>query len=313
MASIASASGAGGRGSSGFYDLCDVVSIVNSTVFATNYEEAKRMLKTQGVVAFYPVKSTDTCELELFHKNLAGMAILMTRLKEKHPEGNRGKDRHCLNNFSDSLFTEESYELLRELLRPGRFTLHLMEELFPGSSYDTGIGDYVEAQAPSGNAATRWHQDWHLKGHVICVSILTDDIDDNSAPMMIGFGSTVIKCTGGKGLVVMRDVATWHKGSEHTGTQDRIMASYRFATTTAQKLGFGIKKNLNHRTTAKFPPIIRGVLEKRTRAPTPFSMPVWSDDHNQADVITTPAVASTWDKAFARPSYEFYPACSSVR
>ena len=89
------------------------------------------------------------------------------------------------------------------------------------------------------------------------------------------------------------------------------MASYRFATTTAQKLGFGIKKNLNHRTTAKFPPIIRGVLEKRTRAPTPFSMPVWSDDHNQADVITTPAVASTWDKAFARPSYEFYPACFS--
>ena len=108
------------------------------------------------------------------------------------------------------------------------------------------------------------------------------------------------------GLVVMRDVAKWHKGSEHTGTKDRIMASYRFTTTEAQKLGFGIKKNLNHRTTAKFPPIIRGFLEKRTRAPTLFSMPVWSDDHNQADVITTPAVASPWGQrvcsAFLRVS-----------
>ena len=292
LPSAAGASGAGGIGSSGFYDLSDVIPIVKSTVFARTYEEAKRMMKTQGVVAFYPVKSTNTCELELFHKNLAGMASLMTRLKEKQPKGNRGKDRHCLNNFSNSLFEEESYELLREVLRPGRTTLHLLEELFPGSSYDTGIGDLVEAQAPSGNAATQWHQDWNLKEHVICVSILTDDIDDNSAPMMIGFGSTVIKCTGGKGLVVMRDVATWHKGSEHTGKQDRIMPSYRFATPAAQKRGFGIKKNLNHRTTAKFPPIIRGVLEKRTRAPTPFSMQVLSDDHNQADVLTTPAVDS---------------------
>ena len=134
--------------------------------------------------------------------------------------------------------------------------------MWPVSSHDTGIGDYVEAQAPRGNAATQWHQDWHLKKHVICVSILTDDIDDNSAPMMIGFGSIVIKCTGGKGLVVMRDVARWHKGSEHTRTKDRIMPSYRFATTAAQRLGFGIKKNLNHRTTAKSPPIIRVFLEK---------------------------------------------------
>ena len=55
----------------------------------------------------------------------------MTRMKEQQPERNRGKARHCLNNFQDSLFAEV---------------------LFPGSSYDTGIGDLVEAQAPSGNA-----------------------------------------------------------------------------------------------------------------------------------------------------------------
>ena len=167
MASIASANGVG-RGGSGFYDLCDVVSIEKSTVMARTYEEAKRMLKTHGVVAFYPVSSANTHELELYHKNLANMAILMTRLKmtvlkekkEKKQEGNRGKDRHCLNSFQSSLFEEESYELLREILRPGRTTLHLLQELFPGSSYDTGIGDLVEAQAPSGNAATQWHQDW---------------------------------------------------------------------------------------------------------------------------------------------------------
>ena len=144
---IASARGAGGIGSISYYDLSDVIPIDESTVFASTYEEATEMMKTQGVVAYYPVKPTNTCELDLFHKNLAGMASLMTRMKEKQPKGNRGKDRHCLNNFSDSLFTEESYELLRELLRPGRFTLHLMEELFPGSSCDTGIGDYVEAQS----------------------------------------------------------------------------------------------------------------------------------------------------------------------
>jgi hypothetical protein len=290
---IAPASGAGGIGSSVVYDLADVTPIEKSALFATTFEEAKIIMKNQGVVAYYPIDCTNTFELEQFHTNLAGMAGLMTRLTDKKSKGNRGKDRHCLNDFSDSLFKEESYELLREVLRPGRCTLHLLEELFPGSSYDTGIGDYVKAKAP-GSSATMWHQDWHLEGHVICVSILTDEVDDENAPMMIGFGSTVIKCTGGKGLVVMRDVAKWHKGSMHTGSKDRIMPSYRFATTAAQKLGFGIKKSLNHRTTAKFPPIIRVFLEKRTRGPTPFSMAVWSDDHNQADVITTPPVASTW-------------------
>ena len=85
------------------------------------------------------------------------------------------------------------------------------------------------------------------------------------------------------------------------------MPTYRFATTAAQALGFGIKKSLNHRTTAKFPPIIRGFLEKRTRAPTPFSMPVWSDDHNQADVITTPAVASTWGQRVCSAFLRAYP------
>jgi len=290
---ITSASGASAIRGSGDYDLSDIIPIEESPLFARTYDEAKEIMKKYGVVAYYPVQSTNRCELRLFHQHLAGMAGLMTRLKEKNPKGNRAQNRNCLNDFNDSLFKDESYELLRELLRPGRYTVHLIEELFPGSSYDTGVGDYVEKEAP-GSSATRWHKDWALEGHVICVSILTHDIDDNSAPMMIGLGATVIKCTGCIGLVIMRDVAKWHKGSMHTGTKDRIMPSYRFATEAAQKLGFGIKKNLNHRTLAKFPPIIRGFLEQRTRAPTPFSMAVWSDDHNQADVITTPAVVSTW-------------------
>ena len=229
---ITSASGASAIRGSGDYDLSDIIPIEESPVFARTYDEAKEIMQKYGVVAYYPVQSTNRCELRLLHQHLAGMAGLMTRLKEKNPKGNRGKDRHCLNDFNDSLFKDESYELLRELLRPGRYTLHLIEELFPGSSYDTGVGDYVEKEAP-GFSATRWHKDWALEGHVICVSILTHDIDDNSAPMMIGFGATGIKCTGCIGLVIMRDVAKWHKGSMHTGTKDRIMPSYRFATEAA--------------------------------------------------------------------------------
>ena len=52
---IASARGAGGIGSICYYDLSDVIPIEESTVFARTYEEAKEMMKTQGVVAYYPV------------------------------------------------------------------------------------------------------------------------------------------------------------------------------------------------------------------------------------------------------------------
>ena len=302
MSSIASAGEANVRVGSGYYDLGDVNSIEDSQVFAKDYGQAKENLHTLGVVAYYPVKSTNTVELDLYHNNLDGMARLMTRMKEQLPDsGNRGKARHCLNSFNDSLFDDDSYELLHQLLRPGRMALHLLEELYPGSSYDTGIGDLVEAHAPSGNAATQWHQDWQLKGHVLCLSVFTHDIGDNCAPMMIGFGNTVIKCTGGKGLVIIRDVAVWHKGSQHTGNVDRIMPSYRFTTPAAQALGYGIRKSLNYNTAAKFPPIIRGVLEKRTRAETPFGKPRWSSDHDKADSIETPVMASPWgiDVCFA--------------
>jgi len=176
---------------------------------------------------------------------------MMTRLVEGKSKGNIGTDRHCLNDFNSSLFETPSYEVLRGLLLPGRYTLHLLQELHPGCSYDTGIGDYVIAGAPSGNAATQWHQDWHLPNHCICVSILTDTITDDDAPMMIGFEDLVLKCTGPKGMVIMRDVSVWHRGSMHTGSRNRIMPSYRFATAAAHALGFGIKKNLRYRTAIK--------------------------------------------------------------
>ena len=88
---ITSASGASAIRGSGDYDLCDIIPIEESPLFARTYDEAKEIMQKYGVVAYYPVQSTNRCELRLFHQHLAGMAGLMTRLKEKNPKGNRGQ------------------------------------------------------------------------------------------------------------------------------------------------------------------------------------------------------------------------------
>ena len=138
---LSSASGAGGSGGSGFYDLGDVVAIKDSKVFATSFAAAKEAMQRVGVVAFMPVRDSDTIELGMLHRNLDATALMMTRLMEGKSKGNRGTDRHCLNDFNSSLFETPSYEILRGLLLPGRYTLHLLQELHPGCIYDTGIGD----------------------------------------------------------------------------------------------------------------------------------------------------------------------------
>jgi len=152
---IASASGAGGSGGSGFYNLGDVVAVNGSEVFATDFAPAEEAMNKSGVVAYMPVKDTDTCELALLHCNLDAMAVMMTRLMEGKPKGNRGVDRHCLNDFSASLFDGASYELIRQRLLPGRITLQLLQKLYLGCSYDTGIGDYVKAKQCGHAVASR--------------------------------------------------------------------------------------------------------------------------------------------------------------
>ena len=169
-----------------------------------------------------------------------------------------------------------------------------MQDLFPGSSFDTGIGDYVAAEAPGGNAATQWHQDRHLPRHVICATILTAEIGDSDAPMLIAANDHVIKVTGPKGMVLLRDVSIWHKGTAHSGDMDRRMASYLFCTVAAQELGCGVSKRLNRRTADKFPPVIKSFLSKRTRPGTAsFAMmtqeSTLSSDHNQAEAFQRPA------------------------
>ena len=108
--------------------------------------------------------------------------------------------------------------------------------------------------------------------------------------MLIAANDHVIKVTGPKGMVLLRDVSIWHKGTAHSGDMDRQMASYRFCSATAQKLGFGVSKKLNRRPADKFPPVIKSFLSKRTRPGTAsFAMmtqeSTLSSDHNQAETF----------------------------
>ena len=254
--------------------------IHGSKIYADSMENATTILRKYGAVAYTPVNGS---EQELYNQSLDRIAILLRRLAMEQPHANRGLRRYCLNDFNKSLFLQESYDVLNQILQPGRYTLHLLNE-FPGAEYDTGLGDYVCAGAGLGVPATQWHQDWDLPGHMICVSCFCADITDADAPMLLALGDEIIKCTGAKGTIVMRDVAVWHKGTAHLGNADRIMPSYRFSTLHAQRLGYGLQKMLNQRTAAKIPPCIRKFLTKRVREPALST--IWqpsksmSDDHN---------------------------------
>ena len=112
MSSMASAGEANVVVGSGYYDLAGMDSIEDSQAFANNHVQASEKMRTLGVVAYYPVQSTNTVEHELYHRSLDGMARMMTRKKEQLPEsGNRGTARHCLNVFNESLFDNDSYDL----------------------------------------------------------------------------------------------------------------------------------------------------------------------------------------------------------
>ena len=266
---------------SGYIDLAALDGIHRSKIYANNMENATAIMRQYGVVAYTPVNGS---EQELYNQTLDRMAILLRRLVMEQPHANRGLRRYCLNDFSKSLFLQESYDVLNQILQPGRFTLHLLQDEFEETEYDTGLGDYVCAGAEGGVPATQWHQDWDLPGHMICVSVFSADITDDDAPMLLALGDEIIKRTGAKGTIVMRDVAVWHKGTAHLGDVDRIMPSYRFTTLHAQRLGYGLTKKLNQRTVAKFPPCIRKFLAKRIHE-RPLSG-IWqaqiatSDDHN---------------------------------
>ena len=279
---------------SGYIDLAALDGISSSKIYAKSIEDAAAIMRRYGVVAYTPVKGS---EQELYNETLDRMAILLRRIVDEQPHANRGGRRYCLNDFNKSLFLQESYDVLHQILQPGRFTLHLLQDEFPETEYDTGLGDYVCAGATGGVPATQWHQDWDLPGHVICVSVFSDDISDDDAPMLLALGDEIIKCTGPKGTIVMRDVAVWHKGTAHLGNVDRIMPSYRFTTLHAQRLGYGLTKKLNQRTAAKFPPCIRKFLAKRVREPTLSG--IWqpsmsiSDDHNVEEYAVAPVLEET--------------------
>ena len=302
---------------SGYIDVCALDCITKSKVYASNIEDAAAIMQRYGVVAYNPIKNKDY-EQEIYHETLDRVGILLRRLVAETPQANRGESRYCLNNFNNSLFEQESYDVLLQILRPGRLTLHLLQDEFPEASYDTGLGDYVCAGANGGVPATQWHQDWDLPGHVICVSVFTHDIKDCDAPMLIAFGDEIIKCTGPKGTILMRDVAVWHKGTAHSGIVDRIMPSYRFTTIHAQRLGYGVSKKLKKRTADKFPPCIRKFLAKRIHE-MPLSG-IWqapiatSDDHNKEEEhVVAPVLDETVGKRLRSAFLKIFPCLNIVQ
>ena len=67
----------------------------------------------------------------------------------------------------------------------------------------------------------------------------TGDVGDDDAPMLLALGDQVIKCTGRTGMILVRDVSVWHRGTAHMGRTGRIMPSCRFATAAAHRAGHG--------------------------------------------------------------------------
>jgi hypothetical protein len=151
-------------------------------------------------------------------------------------EYNRGDKRHCVNH-KQHVFCPEFYNILDMMMEPGRWLFDLLTTIDDSLKFETCGGDVVLPGAPP-SPATEWHQDWHQSGMMIAVSVALAPIRLSDGPLWIATKASQVPCVAGApGLVIVRDVSAWHRGSVHTGELVRAMPCFRFSSSKARADG----------------------------------------------------------------------------
>ena len=110
----------------------------------------------------------------------------------------------------------------------------LLKTIDPTLKLESWGGGVVLPGAPNSNA-TKWHQDWQYSNLVVAVSVFLHPITEEDAPLWIATPDKQVCCVGPPGRLLVRDVATWHRGSEHLGATARALPAYRFTSAKARR------------------------------------------------------------------------------
>ena len=129
------------------------------------------------------------------------------------------------------------------------------------------------------------------------VSVSLDDISETDAPIWMATHDAQIPVVGPRGLVLVRDVATWHRGSVHAGLQPRALPAFRYSTDICREVdSTSTRKVIRNRTFFKFHPHLRPFLTARVRPPSePLELTITIAEDpadtsaSDADVATTTA------------------------
>ena len=100
-----------------------------------------------------------------------------------------------------------------------------------------GIIKLTGAGLPA-SVATEWRQGCEVPNYVLCLSLLVNDVENTDAPLWIATQEDQFQCSGLKGLVILRDVKTWHRGSLHKGDSPRIPPCFRFPIAVVRLTGY---------------------------------------------------------------------------
>ena len=198
-----------------------------NVLYARSCDEAVKIYKAYGAVE---ISTPATDEFMQFATTLYMKMLNMCPVQEK---GNRGELRHCVNapgNVNDDAF----YNLFSYIMEPGRILYNLLKAIEPTLKLEKLGGDVVLPGAPNSDA-TKWHRDWELSNLIVAVSVFIHPITVVDAPLWIATPDKQVCCVGQPGRLLVRDVATWHRGSDHLGVTARALPTYRFTSAKARR------------------------------------------------------------------------------
>jgi hypothetical protein len=198
---------------------------------AHSFEESVKIFRQHKAVVFQLPMSHDELFTE-FCQRSRDLQIKMERLT-LDVDYNRGDKRHCVNH-QKHIYTPEFYNIFDMMMEPGRWLFDLLMTVDDSLKFETCGGDVVLPGAPPSHA-TEWHQDWCEPGMIIAVSVALAPITLLDAPLWIATKASQVPCVAGTpGLVIVRDVSAWHRGSVHAGELARAMACFRFSSSKAR-------------------------------------------------------------------------------
>ena len=120
------------------------------------------------------------------------------------------------------------------IMEPGRILYKLLKAIEPTLKLEKLGGDVVLPGAPNSDA-TKWHQDWELSNLIVAVSVFIHPITVVDPPLWIATPVKHVCCVGPPGRLLVRDVASWHRGSEKLGDTARAPPAYRFSSAKARR------------------------------------------------------------------------------